>query len=90
MLYTIMSAQFIGLTFLTNVPYSLFGLNFFYGATTICNLINVAVFYRTKKSFKISCLNIEWDIDLDEFVVKMPKSSFGGIRELRIKPTNFA
>jgi hypothetical protein len=34
-------------------------------------------------------LNIEWDIDLEEFVVKMPKNSMGGIKEMRMKPMNF-
>ena len=59
-----------------------------YSATVLCTFANGAIFFRSKKNLKTFTLNIEWDIDLEEFVVKMPQNSFAGVKERRIKPGN--
>ena len=52
-------------------------------------LINGGIWFRCKQYYRTYTLNIEWDIDLEEFVVKLPKNTLGGIIEKRVKAYDF-
>ena len=60
-----------------------------YGITAFVTVANASIFIIQRKNLANYALNIEWDIDLEEFVVKMPSSTFGGVKELRITKENF-
>lgn len=61
----------------------------FYGCAGMTTLINAAIWGKSRSYYKTFTLNIEWDIDLEEFVVKQPKNTLGGVIEKRIKPNDF-
>jgi hypothetical protein len=57
--------------------------------TGITALINGGIWMRSMKYYKTFTLNIEWDIDMEEFVIKLPKNTLGGIIEKRVKAQDF-
>ena len=52
-------------------------------------MINGGIWMRSRSFYKTFTLNIEWDIDLEEFVIKLPQNTLGGIIEKRVKPQDF-
>lgn len=88
-MYMVFSLYFATLSVFTSIPAQLGMVNLFMGCAGFTNLINVGIYLKTRQYYKTFCLNIEWDIDLEEFVVKQPKNTMGGVVEKRIKPDNF-
>jgi hypothetical protein len=62
--------------------------NVVYGTFGVICMINLFLLRKSSYNNSECCLNIEWDIDEEQFIVKMPKT-FGGVHELRINPSNF-
>jgi hypothetical protein len=65
---------YVSLIVFTNVPYNLHMETPIYCITGLISIINVGLFIRNRKTIENFALNIEWDIDLSEFVIKMPKN----------------
>ena len=80
---------FWGISCFTSLPVQSGLETTIYGVTGLVSIINGGIWYRSKSYYSTFTLNIEWDIDLEEFVVKLPKNTIGGVIEKRVKPENF-
>ena len=88
-LYLFFLGSYGGIIAFTSIP-SRLGLEVVYqGSFGLIVLMNLFIYRRSNANCQTCCLNIEWDIDEEQFVVKMPKGPFGGVKELRIYPSNF-
>ena len=85
-IYTFLTAYFLTVSCLTSVPQV---IPIVYHVTGLVTIINGGIWYRSKQYYKTFTLNIEWDVDLEEFVIKLPKNTLGGIIEKRVKVQDF-
>ena len=59
------------------------------GVTLLANTINAFTLFRSRKIVQTWVYSIEWDLDHEHFVIKKPKSVFGGLKEERVQAMHF-
>jgi hypothetical protein len=57
---------------------------FFNSCTVLANSVNAFTFFKARKLVKTWVYSIEWDLDTEQFVIKMPKNILGGLKEERV------
>ena len=85
-IYTFLTLYFVSITCFTSLPTY---IPLIYGVTGLVSILNGGIWYRSMKYYKTFTLNIEWDVDMEEFVIKLPKNTLGGIVEKRVKVEHF-
>jgi len=83
-----MNTYFAGLC-LFNVPAKLGLVTQIYGMTGVITIIHLILYAINRNITSNTTLNIEWDMETEEFVVKLPRNTMGGIVEKRVTPANF-
>lgn len=59
------------------------------GMTAFVTLVHGGLIIMNRRLVSQTTLAIEFDIDNQEFVVKQPKSTWGGVKELRVARSDF-
>lgn len=67
-----MTLYFVSISCFTSIPAATTLGPTIYGVTALVSLINGGIWMKSKRYYKTFTLNIEWDIDLEEFVIKLP------------------
>ena len=81
-IYTFLTIYFASVSCLTSIPQM---IPIVYPVTGLVTLLNGGIWYRSRQYYKTFTLNIEWDVDMEEFVIKLPKNTLGGVIEKRVK-----
>ena len=84
-----MNVYWVGICAFTWIPQKLALETLCYSATAFATLANAGIYLNQRRNVAKFAFNIEWDIDLEEFVVKMPAKTYGGIKELRVSKEDF-